>query len=90
MAEEIRGIVEAETGGDARAAETEWERVTSQYGSRKFSAGPAVELRPSSGGLSMVLRYITRAPQRYEVKAHLNQAIVELLRKRTHPVSAPA
>jgi hypothetical protein len=90
MAEEIRGIVEKETGGDAHAAELEWERVTSQYGTRKFSGAPAVELRPSGGGLSIVLRYITRAPQRYEMKAHLYQAIVELLRKRTHPAPARA
>jgi small-conductance mechanosensitive channel len=90
MAAEIRGIVETETGTDARAAEADWERVANQYGARKFSAAPAVELLPAGGGLSIVVRYITRAPQRYEVKARLNQAIVELLRKRTRPAPSPA
>jgi len=73
------------------AAESDWERVTRQYGTRKFSAGPALELRPASGGgLTLVLRYITRAPLRFEVKSHLYQAIVEVLRKQTMPAPTRA
>ena len=90
MAAEIHRVVEAETGADAHAAEADWERVASQYGARNFSAAPAVELIPATGGLSIIVRYITRAPQRYEVKARLNQAIVELLRKQTRPAPSPA
>jgi hypothetical protein len=87
MAVQIRECVERETEADARAAELEWERVTHKYGTRPFSAVPAVDLRPSINGLEVIVRYITRAPQRYEVKSRLFQAIVDLIHK---PVVAPA
>jgi small-conductance mechanosensitive channel len=81
MAVLIRERVERETEADARAAELDWERVTHKYGTRAFSAVPAVDLRPSINGLEIIVRYITRAPQRYEVKSRLFQAIVDLIHK---------
>jgi hypothetical protein len=80
-AEQIRGLVERETQADAAEAAQDWQRVTHQYGTREFSAGPAVSLRPGALGLEVVVRYITRAPQRNVVKAKLLQAVVDLLRK---------
>ena len=80
-AQEIRKIVEHNTEADAREAERDWERVTRQYGVRPFSAQPSVDLRPSVNGLEVSVRYITRAPQRYQVKSRLFEAIVELLHK---------
>jgi small-conductance mechanosensitive channel len=81
MAIEIRDRVERETAEDAVAAERDWERVTHQYGIQVFSAKPAVDLRPSINGLEVIVRYITRAPQRYEVKSRLFEAIVALVHK---------
>lgn len=46
-----------------------------------ISAGPAVSLRPGALGLEVLVRYITRAPQRNVVKAKLLQEVVDLLRK---------
>jgi small-conductance mechanosensitive channel len=80
-AEQIREIVERETQADAAAAAEDWQHVTHQYGARGFSAGPAVNLRPGVNGLDVVVRYITRAPQRNVVKARLFQAVVDVLRK---------
>jgi small-conductance mechanosensitive channel len=79
--QEIRQTIERETAADAAEAEQEWERVTRQYGTRTFSAKPAVDLRPSVNGLTVIVRYITRAPQRYEVRSRLFTAIVDLLHK---------
>jgi small-conductance mechanosensitive channel len=79
--EQIREIVEHETQADAADAAKDWQRVTQRYGSREFSAGPAVSLRPGVNGLDIVVRYITRAPRRNIVKSKLFQAIVELLHK---------
>ena len=81
MAEQIRQTVESETDADARLAEQEWERVTHQYGTRAFSARPAMDIRPAVSGLNVAIRYITRGPQRYEVKSRLFEAIVNLLHK---------
>ena len=80
-AAEIRELAEKETEADARAAEQDWERVTRQYGTHSFSASPAADLRPVPEGLEVIVRYITRAPQRYEMKSKLFAAIVDLLRK---------
>jgi len=81
MAGEIRKLVERETETDSAQAAQDWERATSQYGARSFSAKPAVNLRPTVNGLEVVVRYITRAPQRYAMKSKLFQVIVDLLHK---------
>jgi small-conductance mechanosensitive channel len=80
-AQQIRQAVERVTEADASAAEQDWERVTKQYGMRPFSAKPAVDLWPGIGGLNLIVRYITRAPQRSEVKSRLFEAIVGLLHR---------
>ena len=83
IAEQIVEVVGRETESDARQAEQDWRRVTAQYGVREFSAKPAVELRPGGAGLEVAVRYITRAPQRFEVKSRLFQVIVSLLHQST-------
>jgi small-conductance mechanosensitive channel len=79
IALQIREHVERATEEDAKAAQAEWDRVTRQYSNPPFSAKPAVDLRPSAGGLDVSVRYITRAPNRYEVKSRLLAGIVELV-----------
>ncbi len=79
--QEIREIVEHETEADAAEAAKDWQRVNHQFGDREFSAAPNVSLRPGINGLEVLVRYITRAPQRNSVKSRLFQKIVDLLRK---------
>jgi len=79
--EQIREVVERETQADGAEAAKDWQRVSHQYGSREFSPGPAVNLRPGVNGLEVVVRYITSAPQRNAVKSKLLKAVVDLLRK---------
>ena len=86
-AQQIRETVERETEADASAAQQDWERVTHRYGMQAFSAKPAADLRPSVNGLNVVVHYITRAPQRYEVRTRLFGAIVGLLHG---PAAQPA
>lgn len=81
-AQRIREAVERATETDSQLAEGDWERITQQYGTRAFSAKPAVDLRPGVNGLEVQVRYITRGPQRYEVKSRLFREIVELLNVR--------
>lgn len=81
LAMQIRERVEQETEADSSAAQQDWERVTRQYGSRPFSAKPAVDLRPSANGLDVIVRYVTHAPERYAVKSRLFKAIVDLVHK---------
>jgi small-conductance mechanosensitive channel len=90
LAEEIRRLVEHETEADFAQAVQDCERVARQYGAQSFSAKPTVNLRPTGGnGLEVVVRYITRAPQRYAVKSRLFQVIVNLLHKPAGSEVAP-
>jgi len=79
IAQRIREVVEKETAADAQVAAQDWERITRQYGTQAFSAAPSVDLRPGTNGLEVHVRYITRGPQRYEVKSRLFREIVEIL-----------
>jgi small-conductance mechanosensitive channel len=90
LAQQIRDIVERATEADAGEAEKDWERVTQQYGTRPFSAKPVAELRPNATGMDVIVRYITRAPQRYLVKSQLFEPIVELLHKASGAGAEPA
>ena len=80
--ENILQMVTKETDKNARMAEQEWERVTHRYGVKSFSAAPSISVRPASLGVEIVVRYITRAQERYEVRSHLYQAVVEILRQK--------
>jgi small-conductance mechanosensitive channel len=80
--ENILQMVTKETDKNARMAEQEWERVTHRYGVKSFSAAPSISVRPASLGVEIVVRYITRAQERYEVRSHLYQTVVEILRQK--------
>jgi small-conductance mechanosensitive channel len=79
--EQIRKIVVAESEANAQKAEQEWHRAVLGRGARAFSAAPAISVQPSSGGFTVIARYITRAPEWRESRARLYGAIVDLLRQ---------
>jgi small-conductance mechanosensitive channel len=79
LIEKIRAIVERETEGYAQAAATDWQRVAHRYGVRTLPLAPALDLRPSGDGVLVIVRYMTRASDRSEVRTRLNHAVVELL-----------
>jgi len=81
VAEEIRKIAADETMKNAKLAEEEWNRVVPSA-STSFSAAPSLYVRPTALGVSVVVRYITRANERHEVRARLYHAIVELLQRK--------
>lgn len=82
MVEDILQMVTQDTDKNARQAEQEWERVTHRYGVKSFSAAPSISVRPANLGVEIVVRYITRAQERYEVRSRLYQAVVELLHQK--------
>jgi small-conductance mechanosensitive channel len=78
----IQKMVTEQTKANVVAAEQEWERSTSRYRAQSVSAAPAVSLRPTSSGIEVHVRYITRAGERHATKTRLYQALVELLHAR--------
>jgi len=89
IAEGVRKIAADETAKNAQLAEQEWNRVA-QATSKSFSAAPSVDIRPTELGITVVVRYITRANERHETRVRLNRAIVELLQKTNAPGSSVA
>jgi len=87
-AEAIQKIVAEDTDANARLAEEEWNRAASSHVKRSFSAAPSMSVRPTAMGVNVVVRYITRANERHEVRARLYRAIVELLHSKKIPESA--
>jgi hypothetical protein len=77
--EKIRTIVEKETENSTLLAEREWQRVSHHYGVRSLTAQPSVNVKPTDTGVIVVVRYITRAEERSDVRSRLNQAVVKLL-----------
>ncbi len=78
-AEAIQQIVTRETAENVRLAEQEWSRSAPSRGVPSPSGAPSLSIRPTGTGVNVAVRFITRAPERYEVRARLNRAIVELL-----------
>jgi small-conductance mechanosensitive channel len=75
----IRSAVEEITREDRNVAAREWQHLSQLRGSLStFSAEPIVELRPT-GGLEVVIRYITRAHDRFEMRSRLNQQLLAIL-----------
>ena len=77
--EAIQKLVVKETAANAQAAEEEWQKATTRYRVQSFSAKPAINLRPTGGGVEVHVRYITRAQERQATRAHLYEAIVAML-----------
>ena len=75
----IQKVVTRETETNAQSAEQEWQKAMSHYRVRSVSAAPAISLRPTSAGVEVHVRYITRASERYAARTRLYQEIVELL-----------
>jgi len=82
IAEAVQEIVAAETKDDVAQAEQEWARVVPGHMGRAFSPGPAIMVRPTTLGVNVVVRYITHAHKRHEVRSRVFHKIVELLRSR--------
>lgn len=67
------------TAEHAREAEAEWRRAAPSRQLTGLSVTPAINVRPVIGGTEIALRYITRASDRFRLRAALYEAAVELL-----------
>ena len=81
-------VVEATKESGAQA-EQEWRRSTRSREMSSFSVAPAISVKPVVGGIELAVRYITKANDRYQMRAKLYQAAVEMLGHKNQPI-APA
>jgi small-conductance mechanosensitive channel len=77
----INQAVLEETQQDARLAEEEWRRVPRKNGLSHVSASASVNLRPAGAGVDILVRYVTRASDRLEVRNRLYERVIDALHK---------
>ena len=83
-------VAEATTES-AKQAEQEWQSAARSRQMNVLSAAPAINVKPIIGGIEIAVRYITRANERYQLRAKLYQAAVDLLGgKNVHLAQAPS
>jgi len=87
----IQKKVAEATTETAKQAEQEWQHAASSRQMSALSAAPAINVKPVIGGVEISVRYITRANERYQLRAKLYQAAVDLLGpKAVSPPAEPA
>jgi small-conductance mechanosensitive channel len=81
----IHQAVLDETQQDARLAEEEWKRVPRKNGLSDASAIASVNMRPAGSGVDLLVRYVTRAADRLEVRNRLYERVIDVLNKPQQP-----
>jgi small-conductance mechanosensitive channel len=77
--EAIHNTVVKETEKDSNLAEREWQNTAHHNGLSQFKATPSVDMRPASSGVDIVVRYVTRAGDRFDMRNRLYQSVIDLL-----------
>jgi small-conductance mechanosensitive channel len=75
----IQKKVTEATTETAKQAEQEWQSAAKTRGMTSLTAAPAINVKPVIGGVEIAVRYITRANERFQLRAKLYQAAVDLL-----------
>jgi small-conductance mechanosensitive channel len=79
--DDIHDAVQREIAADAEQAQNEWQNATGTHGLSHFSVEPSVDLRPASSGVDVIVRYMTRAGDRFAMRNRIYQTVIDLLRK---------
>jgi small-conductance mechanosensitive channel len=81
----IQEKVTESTAAGSQEAEAEWKQASGARNQTAMTAAPAINVKPVVGGVEISVRYITRANERYQLRAKLYQAAVDLLGKAALP-----
>ena len=79
IADAIQKEVVAATTDSTRQAEQEWQLASRGRRGGAISATPGIAVRPAIGGVEIAVRYVTRASERFALRAKLYQSAVQLL-----------
>jgi len=75
----ILNAVQEETQENSRLADLEWKRGAHGQSLAAFRTDSAVNLRPSGSGVDVVVRYVTRAFERFEMRNRLYRRLLTVL-----------
>jgi small-conductance mechanosensitive channel len=77
-------VVDATTES-SKQAEHEWLGTASGRRGAAISATPGISIRPAVGGVEIAVRYVTRAAERFGLRARLYKSAVGILGQGAHP-----
>jgi small-conductance mechanosensitive channel len=80
-------VIEATTDS-SKQAEQEWKNNSPSRRGAQITATPGLSIRPAVGGVEVAVRYVTRASERFNVRAKLYKSAVEILGQGAHPRAA--
>ncbi|MDE3106235.1 MAG: mechanosensitive ion channel family protein [Acidobacteriota bacterium] len=83
--ERIHQVVVQQTEKDSTLAEAEWQRSGRHNSLLQFTAEPDINLRPASAGVELIVRYVTRASERFETRNRLYQSLLAVLQQNAIP-----
>ena len=86
LIKKMQTAVDQETAKDTQQAEQEWQKATSDAGLRDFSAKATVDLRPAASGVDVIVRFVTRACDRFELRNRIFEAMLGLMEGTERPV----
>jgi small-conductance mechanosensitive channel len=86
MADTVKDIVASATRENADQAADEWRKVAPSATPEAFRAEPVTSVRPTGSGTNLVVRYITRANERYALRSTIYRALIDIQRGK-HPAS---
>jgi small-conductance mechanosensitive channel len=79
--EAIHQAVRQETEANSQLAIKEWQRATGNHDLSQFSAEPSIDMRPAASGLEVIIRYVTRAADRFNMRNRIYQTVIGLMDK---------
>lgn len=77
---QVQAIISDLTKDQTIQAEAAWREISKGHGLRFRENTPAVVVRTSAAGQEVVVRYVTKAPDRFEAAVNLRQAILKNLK----------
>lgn len=90
VAEAVKRLVAAETQKNAQLATDEWRKVAPDATPQVFRGEPVTSVRPTGSGVILVIRYITRANERHDLRARIYRGMIDLQRRKGIEPSASA
>ena len=79
IADTLYKDVVSATTESSRQAEQEWQHNAPSRRGAPITATPGLSIRPTTGGVEVALRYVTRASERFNVRAKLYKSAVQIL-----------
>jgi small-conductance mechanosensitive channel len=88
IADTLYNDVVKATTETSKQAEHEWKSSAPSRRGAQITATPGLSIRPAVGGVEVAVRYVTKASERFNVRAQLYKTAVEILGHGTPPRAA--